>query len=91
MAATVENLREILFNVEPPKQLIDRKTEIVLTSKSALDILKNPSRDTAKKFCQILFDEMVCMMSFTLAQNKDRFSNSFLCLVCLHPICKVHE
>lgn len=61
MAATVENLREILFNVEPPKQLIDRKTEIVLTSEDALEILKTPSRETAKKFCQILFDEMVCV------------------------------
>jgi len=50
MAATVENLREILFNVEPPKQLIDRKTEIVLTSEAALEILKTPSRETAKKF-----------------------------------------
>lgn len=59
MAASVENLREILFNVEPPKELIDRKTEMILTSKEALEILKNPSRDTARKFCQLLFDEMV--------------------------------
>lgn len=40
MAATLSSLREILLNVEPPKVLIDRKTEMPILSDGLLQRLK---------------------------------------------------
>ena len=59
MAATIENLREILKNVDSPVQLIDRKTEMVFLSKECLGILKQPTKENAKKFMEMFLVEMV--------------------------------
>ena len=59
MAATIENLREILKNVDSPVQLIDRKTEMVFLSKECLAILKQPTKENAKKFMEMFLVEMV--------------------------------
>ena len=59
MAATIENLREILKNVNSPVQLIDRKTEMVFLSKECLAILKQPTQENAKKFMEMFLVEMV--------------------------------
>ena len=59
MAATIENLREILKNVNSPVQLIDRKTEMVFLSKECLAILKKPTKENAKKFMEMFLVEMV--------------------------------
>jgi hypothetical protein len=40
MAATVQNLREILLTVEPPKILVDRATEIPILREDLLQRLK---------------------------------------------------
>jgi hypothetical protein len=40
MAATVQNLRDILLNVEPPKILVDRATEIPILREDLLQRLK---------------------------------------------------
>ena len=64
MAATVEGLRNILFNVKPPKELITRTTEMVIVSPRILDILKTPNRESATKFFYEYLDEMVIHVIF---------------------------
>ena len=50
MPATVENLREILFNVEPPKRLVNRRSEMpLLVSPDGLELLGD---NEAKWLCR---------------------------------------
>ena len=60
MPATVENLREILFNVEPPKRLVNRRSEMpLLVSPDGLELLKTPTMENLRKVMQLYFGEMV--------------------------------
>ena len=59
MASTVQGLREILFNVKPPKELVNRDDEMVLVSQECLDILKSSSKDRGARFYQKCLDKMV--------------------------------
>ena len=67
MAASVHGLREILFTVEPPKELINRADEMVLASQECLDILKNSSTDSGAQFYRKYLEESVSHFNFILA------------------------
>ena len=59
MAATVKNLREILFNVEPPKLLMDRKTEEPLFAEGIFEKMKKSKSQEERR---ALFDEVALKM-----------------------------
>ena len=57
-AATIENLHQILIDVKPPVQLVDRQTEMVILTNDSLEILKIPSKENVKKFMAKFLVEM---------------------------------
>ena len=60
MAATVSSLREILLATEPPKQLIDRKTELPILPDELLQRLKKAT--TREEGIQIAEDAKKMMV-----------------------------
>ena len=59
MSATVEILRKILFEVEPPKHLVNRKTEMPFLGSASVDILKNPNFQNLQIVMTQYFEQMV--------------------------------
>jgi hypothetical protein len=58
MAASVEKLRELLFSIEPPVQLVDRKSELPILI-SYVDLANFPTKETLYMFVNRYFEEMV--------------------------------
>ena len=71
MAATVSSLREILLTTEPPKQLIDRKTELPILPDELLQRLKKAT--TREEGIQIAEDAKKMMVGqFEIFFYKDQ-------------------
>ena len=62
MAATVKSLREILLTVDPPKILVDRKTEIPILREDLLHRLKTAT--TREEGIAIAEEAKLDMVSF---------------------------
>ena len=67
MAATLSSLREILLNGEPPKVLIDRKTEMPILSDGLLQRLKKAT--TREEGIAIAEDAKKEMVIITFVKN----------------------
>jgi hypothetical protein len=59
MAATVQSLRDILFNVKSPIDLINRSTETTIMNQACQEIYNHLSKENVNQFFQLFLESMV--------------------------------